>query len=143
MCEPTQPISPVISIINSSISATIIRSLRTRTSPILSNLPLHPAEKSTHLKPTSEDQGENTRVGRNTDDRFTYSFSSSNSALNTMRHVFVLSRWSDILILVFALQIGHDQQYEEDGIYLRWGININQLHSNETPNHEVRYIGAV
>jgi len=50
---------PVISIINSSISATIIRSLRTRTSPSgFQNLPLHPAkEKSTYLKPSGDDLG--------------------------------------------------------------------------------------
>jgi hypothetical protein len=67
---------PVISIINSSISATIIRSLRTRTCSSLYNLPLHPAKESTHLKPIMIGPGKNIRVGRNTDDRFTYSFSS-------------------------------------------------------------------
>jgi len=46
-------------IINSSISATIIRSIRTRTSPSgFQNLPLHPAtEKSTYLKPSGDDLG--------------------------------------------------------------------------------------
>ena len=91
MCEPTQPISPVISIINSSISATIIRSLRTRTCSSLYNLPLHPAKESTHLKPIMIGPGKNIRVGRNTDDRFTYSFSSI-WIVPSIRQIFVLSR---------------------------------------------------